>query len=128
MFKAKCLGRLSGQDEGNPLSDGKGFDCAMYQHSLHHFPSAEIQQESLARISELLNDGGVLTITEHNSVLGGHELDLMHMVLQVYVELHQNPDISSSELEAVFNEFVEKETPANFSPKQDLSIWRKKSG
>lgn len=121
-------GRVSGQDEGNPLSDGKGFDCAMYQHSLHHFPSPEIQQESLARISELLNDGGVLTITEHNSVLGGHELDLMHMVLQVYVELHQNPDISSSELEAVFNEFVEKETPANFFSQTRLVDMAQKVG
>ena len=62
------------------------------------------------------------------AVLGGHELDLMHMVLQVYVELHQNPDISSSELEAVFNEFVEKETPANFFSQTRLVDMAQKVG
>lgn len=107
-------GRVFGPDDSNPLLDGRGFDCAMYQHSLHHFPSPEIQLESLRQISELLNEGGVLTISEHSNALGSSELDLMHMVTEVYSDLHKDPQMSGDELEARYNAYVEKETPSNY--------------
>lgn len=113
-------GRVFGPDSYNPLSDGRGFDCAMYQHSLHHFPSAKIQQESLRQIFSLLNEGGVLTISEHSSALGSSELDLMHMVTEVYSDLHRDPQMSGDELEARYNDYVKRETPANYFSQTSL--------
>lgn len=121
-------GRVSGEDSSNPLSDGLGFDCAMYQHSLHHFPSPEIQQQSLAQIASLLKEGGVLTISEHSSALGGHELDLMHMVTEVYSDLHRDPEMSGAELESRYNAYVAKEAPANYFSQTRLLDMAQKVG
>jgi len=121
-------GRVPGEGGSNPLSDGLGFDCAMYQHSLHHFPSPEIQQQSLAQIAGLLKEGGVLTISEHSSALGGHELDLMHMVTEIYSDLHRDPDMSGAELESRYNAYVEKETPANYFSRTHLLDMAQKVG
>lgn len=121
-------GRVFGEDGSNPLSDGLGFDCAMYQHSLHHFPSPEIQQQSLAQIAGLLKEGGVLTISEHSSALGGHELDLMHMVTEVYSDLYRYPEISGDELEGRYNSYVEKETPSNYFSQARLLDMAQKVG
>ncbi|WP_223503255.1 methyltransferase domain-containing protein [Pseudomonas sp. GL-RE-29] len=121
-------GRVFGPEDNNPLADGRGFDCAMYQHSLHHFPSPEIQQESLKQIFGLLNDGGVLTISEHGSALGSSELDLMHMMTEVYSDLHRDPQMSVNELEERYNAYVERETPANYFSQESLRDMARKAG
>lgn len=121
-------GRVFGSEVGNPLADGRGFDCAMYQHSLHHFPSSEIQQQSLKQIYGLLSDGGVLTVSEHSSALGGSELDLMHMMTEVYSDLHRDPEMSADELEERYNAYVERETPANYFSQTNLLDMTRKAG
>ncbi|MBT2339702.1 MULTISPECIES: methyltransferase domain-containing protein [Pseudomonas] len=121
-------GRVSGEHGSNPLLDGIGFDCVMYQHSLHHFPSSEVQQQSLIQTAGLLKEGGVLTVSEHSSALGGAELDLMHMVTEIYSDLHRDPDMSGDELEARYNAYVEKETPANYFSKTNLMDMAQKAG
>ncbi|WP_260955018.1 class I SAM-dependent methyltransferase [Pseudomonas citri] len=121
-------GRVSGESGSNPLLDGIGFDCVMYQHSLHHFPSPEVQQQSLIQTASLLNEGGVLTVSEHSSALGSAELDLMHMVTEIYSDLHRDPDMSGDELEARYNAYVEKETPANYFSRTNLLDMAQKAG
>lgn len=121
-------GRVFGPEDSNPLTDGRGFDCAMYQHSLHHFPSPEIQQESLMTIFGLLNEGGVLTISEHSSALGNSELDLMHMMTEVYSDLHRDPHMSADELESRYNAYMERETPANYFSQENLLDMARNAG
>ncbi|MBO4966658.1 MAG: class I SAM-dependent methyltransferase [Pseudomonas sp.] len=113
-------GKVAGSDCANPLVEGGKFDCVMYQHSLHHFPSDGVQQYSIKQAADLLKEGGVLSITEHSSRLSGDDIDLMHVVIELYKKLHEDPDISPAQLERTYNQYMEAETPANYMSQERL--------
>lgn len=121
-------GKVLGTSSGNPLIEGDKFDCIMYQHSLHHFPSDEVQQHSIRQASELLKAGGVLTITEHSSRLSGDDIDLMHVVIELYKKLHEDPAISPQKLENTYRQYMETETPANYMSQERLIAMAKNAG
>jgi SAM-dependent methyltransferase len=121
-------GKVIGSASENPLVEGDKFDCVMYQHSLHHFPSDEVQQYSIKQAADLLKEGGVLTITEHSSRLSGDDIDLMHVVIELYKKLHDSPDISVHNLERTYNQYMEAETPANYMSQERLISMASKAG
>ncbi|KVZ47293.1 hypothetical protein WL16_21565 [Burkholderia ubonensis] len=105
--------KIVGTDSASPL-DGKQFDCVMYQHSLHHFPSEGVQQNSLKQAGALLKEGGVLTITEHSSRLSGDDIDLMHVSIELFKALHEAPNATTDQLQQTYDQYMQEQTPANY--------------
>ncbi|WP_114783730.1 methyltransferase domain-containing protein [Vibrio tetraodonis] len=121
-------GSVSGEKAKNPLTDGTSFDVAMYQHSLHHFPSSVAQQNSLKQVSDMLDKSGVVTISEHNSALSEHEIDLMHAVTELYSEMDNDPDISKEKLLDCYNTYMKEQTPSEYFSKEKLLDMATKAG
>lgn len=120
-------GKVNGSKSENPLIKDN-FDCVMYQHSLHHFPSQKIQQDSLKQAAALLKTGGVLTLTEHASKLSNDQIDLMHAIIEIYKMLHEDPNIPADQLERTFDRYMGSETPANYMSQQLLITMAKQAG
>ncbi|MNQ92434.1 hypothetical protein D3C85_1078600 [compost metagenome] len=55
-------------------------------------------------------------------------MDLMHMMTEVYSDLHRDPEMSADELEERYNAYVERETPANYFSQTNLLDMTRKAG
>ncbi|HBB7077084.1 class I SAM-dependent methyltransferase [Legionella pneumophila serogroup 1] len=76
---------------------GKKFAVVMYNHSLHHFPSFQDQIESLKQVSQILEPGGILFLSEHANCFDDDIFDLSHILLNLRYSIDKNQILTPSE-------------------------------
>ena len=76
----------------------------------------------------MLDKSGVVTISEHNSALSEHEIDLMHAVTELYSEMDNDPDISKEKLLDCYNTYMKEQTPSEYFSKEKLLDMATKAG
>lgn len=106
----------------------KKFRMAMYNHSLHHFPSAKAQFESIRQIAQILEPRGVLFISEHVNDFNNDILDLVHILLNLRYSIDRRTINSGEDASNVVNRFKKEQWRAQYLSKSLIYCMAEQSG
>ncbi|MDI9818869.1 MULTISPECIES: methyltransferase domain-containing protein [unclassified Legionella] len=107
----------------------KKFKVIMLNHSLHHFPSFDAQQNCFKQIASLLEPNGILFLSEHANCHNDIVLELSHLLLNLRysmdkIKANSNDSCQSFNME----KFKEEYGIANYLSKNMVDLLAKKFG
>lgn len=117
-------------DGSNLLSvlAGKKFKVVMYNHSLHHFPSFQAQMDSIKQITKILEQDGILFMSEHANCMDDEILDLSHILLNLRYSIDKKKISSKDDAFKALDKFKKEYGDSHYFSKNIIDYMTKNFG